>query len=220
MKGDLIATPTDNTISNPASIEFLITEYKRLESLINTSFDSYQKRFDVYLAILSASFAGIIAFSEFGTSSIQDFVVQFILIALLILGMITYFSLSYLNVSLAHYTKAAQLIQKSFINRDSKIDDYLYFRHNSIGIVGINFRTLLVRGITGGGYKALLVLVNSLIIAEVLIRFLIWQQIIPFNYWIMISLAVPAFFLSVTLHIMYATWLYRISGIRTLKRLE
>ncbi|HRO91426.1 MAG TPA: hypothetical protein PLC06_13080 [Promineifilum sp.] len=195
------------------SIEFLLKEYERLSEYQKASFDMYHRRFDIYLAAVSGTLLIAVALSQTTQSPFQQTAITTLLVVLLVIGLNVFASLSYSNASQVHLERATRLIQSCFIERDAGINGFLYFDKHRSSISGTDLRTLLIRGITGGGPKSILVIVNSLLVSILLIRFvkLVGEIDLPFPVQVLVG--VGAFLLCSILHVVYARWIYRINGI-------
>lgn len=206
---DVVKTPELDNLS----IEFLLKEYERLSEYQKASFDSYHRRFDIYLAAVSGTLVIAAALSQSTLSQFQEKSLPIILGALLILGLNVFSSLSYSNASQVHLERAARLIQKGFLEREPSISRFLYFDQQHSKITGTKFRTLLIRGITGGGHKSILVIANSILLAVALIRLLNWTDAIDLSISAQVIIGLIAFVLSSLMHVVYAQWIYKINGI-------
>jgi len=193
--------------------EFLLKEYGRLSEHQKSLIDSYHRRFDIYLAAATAAFIGVVTLSQATTSSLQKAGIIVILTALLVLGLNIFASLSYSNVSQVHFERAVRLIQKHFAAKEPSINEFLYFNHNQGEIAGTTFKALVIRGLTGGGPKSILVVVNSSLLAILTIKAATWFGIIYPTVKNQVSIGLIVFLLASILHVIYARWIYKINGI-------
>jgi hypothetical protein len=118
------------------------------------------------------------------------------------------------SISETHFERAMRLVQKAFMDRIQLLDSYLYFNHHSLGVTGTSRKILIFRGLTGGGPKSILVLINSAAIG-ILIYKLSDILGIKFIYRSVDFIVLVLVFLAAAfLHIVYASWLYKVNGIK------
>ena len=193
----------------------LIAEYQRLCELKKVAIEEFNKRFDIYLTAFTAAIAGIIAILQFVSGDLQAQLITIITIVMLVLGWNIFTSLGSANVWNIHLERATRLIQGNCIEKVPQLSEYFYFRKPLQAIIGTNFLTLIIRGISTGGQKSIVILANSAAITyllQVLLNYIGWEQLLL--TWFQDTLLLITFLTSCFIHVLYSWWFYRANGIQ------
>lgn len=203
---------TDITLHDQ-SANFLLKEYDRLVEYQKITIESYDRWFNIYLASASAGVIIIVPLAQVTSSENGSIIINIILFGLLILGFVNFVGLSFANGTSIQHERAIRLIQDYFSERNPKITDFLYFRKNKIGVPGTGAKALLIRGITGGSPKSLLVLLNSIVGTVLLIRLGIGTDLLSLTTFSQIVIGLVVFVIILALHMFYAKLIYRTHGV-------
>ena len=208
------AKPAPALQSDNTSMEFLLKEYERLAEYQKVTFEAYARRFDIYLAAGSAAFVGIVTISQSQSmaSTQREMFSLMILAGLLILGFNIFAALSDASVWQIHYERAMRLLQKYFVERETILNNFLYFDIHQVRTSGARFRTLLLRGVTGGGPKSILIIADSTVLAVLVVRIGAWLGL-TMAVSVEVIAGLTVFLLASLLHVAYARWIYKINGI-------
>jgi hypothetical protein len=193
---------------------FLLSEYNRLADFQKSASDTYQRRFDIYLAVFSAAVVGFLSLSDPSSSAYRETVLLVILISLIIVGVTIFASMASISTWQVHLERAMRMIQERFAQNDPTIRDFLYFSIRKTGITGTGYVALLLRGIISGGPKTILVIGNSFAISYLLIHLIISTNLLPSSqFTALVAIGVVAFLLSGLLHVLFAKVMYKIGDI-------
>lgn len=207
-----MAKPKEKTEIPNTSNDFLLAEYQRLADFQKSASDSYQRRFDIYLAVFSAAVLGFLSLSGLSSSADRETVLYIILIALIIVGLIIFTSMASINTWQIHLERAMRMIQARYVQGDPSLSSLLYFSTQRTGIGGTGYGQLLVRGIISGGPKTILVIGNSIAISSLLIKFLTTTSLKLFPNTLAV-IGIATFIFSGLLHVLFAKVMYKIGGI-------
>lgn len=201
--------------SVPNSESILIAEYQRLSDLKKVTVEEFNRRFDIYLTVFTASIAGIITIQQFAPVKSQSQLITIITFVMLVLGWNVFTSMGSANVWNIHLERAARLIQTKFIEREPYLLEYFYFKKPMKAITGTKLSTLIVRGISSGGQKSIVVIANSAAITYLLYNIFnhLGWKLVHLVWYRNITLFI-IFLLAGFAHVCYSWWYYRANGIR------
>jgi hypothetical protein len=196
-------------VNKPDSVDtdFLLAEYDRLKGLIIENYNAQHRRFDFYLVAAAAITAGIISLqvSSLITTTVER-MTYLLLTAWVIWGVVTFVNLTYMNVAEQHIVNAINDIQDFFFERNGELKKLFYFRSSKFRWAGLGIRGVILRGLSGGGVKATLAVINSIILAYFCFQF--WTLSANATTRVIVTLFV--FVLSGSLHAFYVMILYKV----------
>lgn len=193
--------------------EFLLTEYDRLFEHQKIVLETYHHRFDIYLAIATAAFVGLLSLHRVDDYSMRGTLEVVVLIILLVVGVVIFTSLATASTWQVHLERAMRLIQKHFVEGSARANNYLYFNRVQPGIPGTGFMALLTRGMTSGGPKTLLVIGNSAVVSALFLKqFFGWRLFTPMGPNTSSLTVLGVFLFTALLHVIAARVIYKISG--------
>ena len=175
--------------------------------------DSYNRWFNVYLAVASAAIVVLVPLTQTLTSGNQPTIVNITLLGLLVLGVANFVGLSFSTAISIQYERAMLLIQDYFIEREPNKTKLLHFRTRRIGVPGTGFRALIIRGLTDGSPKSMLVLTNSIVISVLTVKIGVESGVIQPDSLIQVIMAIVTFVLGATLHLLYSRIVYKMHGV-------
>jgi len=192
----------------------LIAEYQRLSELKRVAIEEFNKRFDIYLTVFSAAIAGIVAILQFASGNLQGKLITFITVVMLVLGWNIFTSLNSANLWNIHLERATRLIQEKYIEREPSLSSYFYFHKPLNAIIGTKFSTLVVRGLSSGGQKSIVILANSAAFTYLLDHFWIMSHLdVLFLAKFRLAILLFIFLISCLFHVFYSWWFYRANGV-------
>jgi len=218
-----IETPASNEaeempiIKDRISIDFLLKEYDRLVEYQKTTIEDYNRWFNVYVGVASASIVILVPLSQTLKTGNESLLIDIILVGLFLIGAVNFTGLSYANATNTHLERAIRLIQDCFTERDHHAGSFLYFRKYDIGVSGSGPRALIIRGLTGGSPKALLVFINSIVASILVVKVSIEFGYLKFEFWPSLLEGVAVFLTVAFFHLMMAIIVNRVNDIQKTK---
>lgn len=155
---------------NKHSVEFMLSEYERIQSLIFDEIRQCEQRVSFFMTITSAVGGVILLFSQVSTLATDVIVMvsEGVLVTLFIYGMITQNRVSQRNVNLTMYRRLQEDIQMYFARNDPEVGAYV---RSLRGAYSVEHRSKLqVKFLKWfrGTLQDLMILTNSLLCAGII----------------------------------------------------
>ncbi|MDH5506822.1 MAG: hypothetical protein OEZ02_06340 [Anaerolineae bacterium] len=207
------ANNTDNISLDGLSKEFLLKEYHRLIEYKKITLNGYDTRFNIYLALASALLVILLPLFQRAEPEIVLNTVNAILIALLLLGVVTFVGLSSANTQSIHLERAIRHIQNYFISSDEMLKPLIYFQVTKTTVPGTDFKSMIIRGVTGGSPKSMILLINCAIATLLSIKIGNECKFLTNNVSQNIIFGTFILLLSILLHLIYTRIVYKANRI-------
>lgn len=197
------------------SADFLLAEYERLRDVRAELTQRASRRFEFYVTITSAMLGAYLVVTQTqGQSMFPWYAFDLIALGLLAYGAITFLNLTFASTFHLMVLRAFRGIQEYFTHRDPSVEKYLYFSTPPEPSNSYRFLRVLMRGMGGGGYKSVIMFINSALAAYLLISFLGNLLSVQLSGAGIVALAVTSFALSALIHGVYVTLAYRYTKTR------
>lgn len=202
-----------NIKSDSLDNEFLLKEYEHLVEYQKVTVEGYDRWFNVYLTIGAAVVTVVIPLIQSFSSGNKTDIVNLILGGFFFFGTLNFIGLSYTNAVSIHYERAIRLIQDRFIMLNPDIEKSLYFRSNSLGVGGNRFGSMVIRGITNGSPKSTVVIINSLLLAFLLMKIGLERGIIHISLPLQLLAGFMLFMIIGIIHVFIGKIIYKVHGV-------
>lgn len=193
--------------------EFLLKEYEHLVEYQKVTVEGYDRWFNVYLTIGAAVVTVVIPLIQSFSSGNKTDIINLILGGFIVFGTLNFVGLSYSNAVSIHYERAIRLIQDRFITQNPDIQKCLYFRSNSLGVGGNRFGSMMIRGITNGSPKSTVVIINSSLLAFLLIKIGFEQGVIHISLPLQLLAGFILFIIFGIFHVLLGLIIYKVHAV-------
>lgn len=201
---------SSTVIFDEHSVAFLLTEYERLRDLRTEVGQRAFRRFEFYLTIITAALGAYLFISQSEKGIVIPlYIIDLTLLGLFGYGIITYINLVYASVFNLDIIRAFKAIQRYFVNRDSEIEQYLYFNIPIDTSKNYGFLKVLSRGVGGGSEKAIIAFINGVLSIYLLNSLLQNYLALQLQNISFVVIAIATFIVSSFIHAIYVTFMYK-----------
>ncbi|NPA72626.1 MAG: hypothetical protein GXO35_07340 [Gammaproteobacteria bacterium] len=190
------------------SAEFLMAEYERLSEVGQQIDQRASRRFEFYLTLITAVGGAYLLLLQTQTQIIiPKSVIDLVALAFLIYGAITFLNMTFASVFGLEIFRAQDEIRRYFIERDTEIGNYFYFKKTKPSRSRI-FK-IIPSSIRGGSEKLVITLINSAILTYLLLSLLENYFFISLHHSQQVLLSMTTFVVLVSFHATYVRIMYK-----------